>query len=191
MQGMGAAPKSGQPSAREAAFIARVSKALHARYPTAAEAQTAGYMRMTPVGKDGTSIFFNHRFSGMDALHPNFLWYDRRGKLMGLDYEYPVNSWRSPPGPDVYPVSPSRWTTVGEHVHFAYRTPAGTIRMRGTRVRPNLKGTIGAAQLRADGLLPSGATFLWAYYHPKCWDLGFWLVRNPSGAFADLNPLVH
>lgn len=28
------------------------------------------------------------------------------------------------------------------------------------------------------------------YVHPKPWDLGFWLVPNPNGAFADLNPKI-
>ena len=132
------------------------------------------------------------KYDGIDANHPNFLWYDRHGKLVGLDYEYPYYAWPKPPGAKFYPVDPGRWTTVHEHAHFAYRIGDGPVQFHGARAVPNLRGnkSITADDLRADGLLPKNATLVWAEYHPTCWDLGFWLVPNPNGAFADLNPLV-
>ena len=188
---MAASPQPAKPNAAEAAFIASATHALTTKYATASDATAAGYMRMTRLESDGTIIYATMRYDRIDADHPNFLWYDRHGKVVGLDYEYPVASWPKPPGPHVYPVAANRWTTVPAHVHFAYRVGNGPIQYHGARLRPNLTGPkITADELRADKLLPANATLLWAEYHPKCWDLGFWTVPNPNGAFADLDPLV-
>jgi hypothetical protein len=188
---MATAPNPPMPSAAEAQFIAGVSKSLAAEYPTVAAAEAHGFMQMTKLESDGTMIFATMKYAGMDADHPNFLWYDRHGKLVGLDYEYPVSSWPKPPGPSVYPVAASRWVTIHQHVHFAYRIGSGPTVLRGAKAQPNLmNGPITAAELTADGLLPKGAMLEWAEFHPTCWDLGFWTVPNPNGAFADLDPLV-
>ncbi|HVA38833.1 MAG TPA: hypothetical protein VNJ51_14595 [Candidatus Dormibacteraeota bacterium] len=174
----------------EAAFVARVAKALLAAYPTAVQAEKAGYVQTTGVDEDGTAIYFDHDFAHVSALHPNFLWYDRQGKLVGLDYEYPQANYPKTPT-SLYPVAASRWTVVHEHVHFAYRIGAGPVHLRGARAYPNLRTPhITAADLAADHLLPAGATMVWAYHHPTCWDLGFWLVPNPNGPFAEANPDV-
>jgi hypothetical protein len=179
------------PSAAEAKYIASVSQSLEASYPTVAAATSHGYMQMTKLETDGTMIFATMKYDGIDSTHPNFLWYDRNGKLVGLDYEYPVSAWPKPPGSTTYPVAASRWVTIHQHVHFAYRIGNGPVVRRGARAVPNLMGkTITAAELTADGLLPKGATLVWADFHPTCWDLGFWTVPNPNGAFADLDPLV-
>jgi hypothetical protein len=84
----------------------------------------------------------------------------------------------------------SRWTKIDAHMHLAYKLPDGTIKRRGAEALPNQTADPTAAQLRAAKLLPANATLQWAIYHPQTWDLGFWLVPNPNGAFADLNPLV-
>jgi hypothetical protein len=75
-------------------------------------------------------------------------------------------------------------------MHFAYKLPDGKIKRRGAMVLKGETTDPTAAQLTAAKLLPAKSTLLWAHYHPKTWDLGFWLVPNPNGAFADLNPLV-
>lgn len=180
-----------KPNDTEATFIAGIQQKMLEKYPTASSAVRGGYFAMTGIGDDNTAVYFNGRFVGVDANHPNFLWYDRHGKLVGLDYEYPVRSSPRPPGRKVFPVLQSRWTVVDAHAHFAYRVGHGPLQMHGARVRPNLVApAITASDLRADKLLPRGATLAWAYYHPKCWDLGFWLVPNPNGAFAERNPVV-
>ncbi len=175
----------------EAAFIADVTKALQAKYPTTAEATAAGYYQMTRLEDDGTAIWFNDKWGDKVSKYaPNFLWYDKNDKLVGLDYQYQVSSNPSPPGADVYPVMATRWTQIDAHMHFAYKLPDGTIKRRGAATLPNEATDPTAAQLKSAKLLPANATLLWAHYHPKTWDLGFWLVPNPNGAFADLNPLV-
>ena len=174
----------------EAAFVERVAKSLLARYPTAADAEKAGYIRSTGIEEDGTAVFFNRDFTHIDELHPNFLWYDRHDNLVGLDYEYPQSAYPKAPV-SLFPVGAGRWTVVHEHVHFGYRVGGGAIVPRGARAYPNLRSDpITAAALQADHLLPTGATLVWAYHHPACWDLGFWLIPNPNGAFAELNPDV-
>ena len=182
---------SDKPNAREAAFVSSATAMFMAQYPTAGMATGHGFYQMTPLEKDGTSIYFNDTYTNVDAQHPNFLWYDRHGKLVGLDYEVEVSLWPKPPGLSMYPVQAARWVIIRPHLHFAYKTASGKIVMRGARLPKNIKGNpVSASQLRAAGLLPRGTTLLWAHYHPKTWDLGFWLVPNPNGAFADLDPRV-
>ena len=178
------------PAPAEAAFIADVTKTLQAKYPTTAAATAAGYSQMTKLGNDGTAIWFNDRWdANVSKYEPNFLWYDKHGKLVGLDYQYTVSANARPPA-GAYPVKASRWTTIPAHVHFAYKLPNGTIKRRGAMLLKGETADPTAAQLKAAKLLPAHATLVWAHYHPKSWDLGFWLVLNPNGAFADLNPLV-
>lgn len=186
-----AAAAQSKPDDTEATFIAGVQQKMLEKYPTAAVAVRAGFFQMTGVDEDATAVYFDHSFRGVDPAHPNFLWFDRHGQLVGLDYEVPVELHPRPPGHSAFPVQPGRWTTVRAHVHFAYRVGGGPVQMRGARVHDNLTGaSISAAQLHADGLLPAGARLLWAYYHPTCWDLDFWLIPNPNGPFAQRNPLV-
>jgi hypothetical protein len=176
---------------QEAAFIADVTEALQAKYPTAAAAAAAGYFQMTRMEDDGTVIWFNDKWNDdVSEYAPNFLWYDKAGKLVGLDYQYAASAYPSPQGTAVYPVMTGRWTTIDAHIHFAYKLPDGTIKRRGAEMLPKETGDPTAAQLKAAKLLPANATLLWAHYHPKTWDLGFWLVPNVNGAFADENPAV-
>ncbi len=180
-----------QPDAAEAAFVRHVSARLGQKYPDTRSALAAGYYETTKLEPDGTTIWFNNKWSGLTKYSPNFLWYDKHGKLVGLDYQYEVNAWPNPPGKHIYPVRRSRWTTIDPHIHFAYKTSSGLIKRRGARMLPNVQGrTVTAQQLRAAKLLPPNTTLLWTYVHPKSWDLGFWVVPNTNGAFAELNPMV-
>ncbi len=179
-----------KPSAREAAFISSVTSDLQRRYPSVATATAAGYYRTTRLEPDGTIIYFDNSWQPTVA-RPNFLWYDKNGRLVGLDYQFLVRTYPKPPGTGSFPVAFSRWTTIDPHVHFGYKKPDGTIVRRGARMLPGMTDDrLTAAELRAAKLLPANATLLWTYVHPKSWDLGFWLVPNPNGAFADLNPNV-
>lgn len=188
---MAKATPAPKPNATEAAFIAGVTSALQQRYPTTSQARAAGYYQMTKMEKDGTVIWFNDDWGkGVSKDAPNFLWFDKGGRLVGLDYQYAVADYPQHPGADVYPVMAGRWSTIDAHMHFAYKLPDGTVVRRGAEALKGVTTDPTAAQLTAAKLLPPGATLLWAHYHPKSWDLGFWLVPNPNGAFADLNPLV-
>lgn len=181
------APK---PTAAEAAFVGSVARGLQAKYPTDQAALKAGYYRTTRLEPDGTIIYFNNAWNPT-KLQPNFLWYDKNGKLVGLDYQYLLSAYPNPPGQNVYPVAASRWTTIDPHIHYGYRLPDGTIKWKGYKMLPGMRGNrLTEAELRTAKLLPTNAKLLWTYVHPKSWDLGFWLVPNPNGAFADRNPNV-
>lgn len=174
----------------ERSFISAVKHHLIARYPTRAQAIRVGYIAITGIEKDGTAVYFNPRLTRVDRFHPNFLWYDKHGKLVGLDYEFPRSLYPKPPTA-LFGVSATRWTTVKGHVHFNYRIGEGPLRMGMSHPRPNLRDNpITASELRADRLLPARSRLVWAYNHPASWDLGFWLVPNPNGAFAAMNPNV-
>ena len=161
-----------------------------ARYPTNSQAERAGYVAITGTEMDGTVVYFNPSIERVDALHPNFLWYDKEGRLVGLDYEFPRSRYHEPPS-YLFPVAKQRWTTIHEHVHFNYRIGDGPVHMAIAKPLPNLRhNPVTAAELRADHLLPPHAALLFAYHHPFNWDLGFWLISNPNGAFAELNPNV-
>lgn len=173
-------------------FIDRVRPALTADYGTPARAKAAGFSQMTQLGWDGTAIYFNHTFDRVDPLHPNFLWYDRHGHLVGVDYELPIEQYpMNPPRHDLFPVRRMRWTIVEAHAHFAYALYSQTVFVE-TAAQPNFAlGPVTRETLRDAGLLPANAELLWFSFHPRCWDLSLWLAPNPFGASAAFNPFVY
>lgn len=179
-------------SAAEDAFVKNVAGRLQAEFPSVARARARGYTQLRKIDKDNTIVYTNFAFDHISIDHPNFLWFDRRGNLVGVDYEFPKERWRSPPGTSTFPVSPSRWTTVDEHVHLAYReTPSGPVKFKGGPATAEMRGaTLPADVLVRAHLLPPDAHLVWSSYHPACWDLGFWIVPNPLGPFEDHNPSV-
>jgi hypothetical protein len=92
----GAAPLPS--SAAENAFVKNVAGRLQAEFPNVARARARGYAQLRKIDKDNTIVYTNFSFDHISIDHPNFLWYDRRGNLVGVDYEYPKDHWRSPPG---------------------------------------------------------------------------------------------
>ena len=165
------------PSLTERTFIARVSRVLSAKYPTMQVAQRHGYMPITDrLDAEHTYNLTDMDFRDVALDHPNFLWYDRAGKLVGVDYEYPKDGYAKPPME--FPVDPSRWTSIDAHMHLAYELNGKTV-----------YAEVGSST-DVQKYLPSGATLRWKMDHPAAWDLALWLVPNPGGAFADENPLV-
>jgi len=173
-------------------FIGRVRPVLMAKYGTVEQAESAGFSQMTNLGWDGTAIYFDHTFDGVDPLHPNFLWYDRHDRLVGVDYELPISRYpMNPPGHDVFPVRLMRWTVVYAHVHLAYATGGNAV-LTQADAQPKLAlDAVNSATLIEAGLLPANAHLLWFSFHPRCWDLSLWLAPNPLGASANFNPYVY
>lgn len=173
-------------------FIDNVRPVLMAKYGTVEQAEAAGFSQMTHFGWDGTAIYFNHTFDGVDPLHPNFLWYDRYDRLVGLDYELPISQYpMNPPGRDLFPVRPLRWTVVYAHVHLAYLAD-GKMVLAQAEAQPKFAIDLVTSQtLRDAGLLPPNAQLQWFSFHPRCWDLSLWLTPNPFGASAAFNPYVY
>lgn len=176
----------------EKAFVTKTSATLNQEYPTTASAKSAGFtILFDTIGDDNTYDWTNMSFTGVTPDHPNFLWYDRHGKLAGADWELPAAGYPSPPNLAEFPVTAARWVKLPEHVHYAY-VVNGKMKYGVTKATPALrKGTITAGELRSNGAkLPEDATLAWAMYHPAVWDLAMWTVSNPSGPFADKNPNV-
>lgn len=173
-------------------FIDGVRPALMAKYGTVKRAQAAGFLQMTHLGWDGTAIYFNQTFAGIDPLHPNFLWYDRRDRLVGVDYELPISQYpMNPPGRDLFAVRRMRWSVVYAHVHLAYVADGKIVLTEGEAQARFAVDPVTSETLRDAGLLPSGAQLQWFSFHPRCWDLSLWLVPNPFGASANFNPYVY
>lgn len=176
----------------EKAFVAKTSAALDARYANEATAKSDGYSLLTGgIDPDNTYNLTNFDFTNVAPDHPNFLWYDRHGHIAGADWELPKSKYPTVPRLAVYPVQSARWVAIPEHVHFAY-TMDGKTYYGVTRATPALRQAhITAQQLRANkAKLPPKATLVWAMYHPAVWDLAMWIVPNPRGPFAELNPNV-
>jgi hypothetical protein len=173
-------------------FVDGVRPVLMAKYGTVEQAEAAGFIQMTHLGWDGTTIYFNNSFDGVDPLHPNFLWYDRHERLVGVDYELPISQYpMNPPGRDLFAVRRMRWTVVYAHVHLAYVLDGKTV-LEEAEAQPKLAfGLVTSAALRDSALLPANAQLLWFSFHPRCWDLSLWLVPNPFGASSNFNPYVY
>jgi len=187
----GAATLGGTPTAAEAPFVARATAYLTKRYPTPAAAEKAGYVRYTDEDDTGAISYENGAWTSADAEHPSQLWYDVKGRLLGADYSVPLSA--TPP--NLFGIDPSRWQTFHQHIHYGLHGPSGATTYGATGV-----GKITAAggnpehptatDLVKAGIATSPGEVAFVFDFPAIWDLGLWVLPNPSGAFADANPNV-
>lgn len=179
-------------SASEQSFINAATTDLQARFGTTAQAAAAGYFRYTNEDDTGAISWVNTKYWTSDAKHPSQLWYDVHGKLIGVDYSAPMSS--SPKAPNMWGVSPSRWFTFEEHVHYGVKTPTGIVfggvgpkgmaKVGGSLANPT------AADIVKLGKAKTTSDVAFVFQFPAIWDLEFWLVPNPLGVFAEHNPNV-
>ena len=179
-------------SASEQSFIAAATKDLQARFGTTAQAAAAGYFRYTNEDDTGAISWVNTNYWTSDATHPSQLWYDVHGKLIGVDYS--ILMANSPKAPSIWGISPSRWTTFDQHVHFGIKTASGIVfgavgpksmaKVGGSAANPT------AADIVKLGKAKAVSDVAFVFQFPAIWDLEFWLVPNPLGAFAEHNPNV-
>lgn len=184
--------KAAAMTAAEKTFVSDTSQRLQSEYPNTAAAKSKGFVLLyDSIDPDNTYNWTNMNFNDVTPDRPNFLWYDRRGQLAGVDYEVPKSHYPTKPQLAAFPVLASRWTPIAEHVHYAYSVNGAT-KYGATHASPDMRtGKIALEMLRAHGAkIPSNAKLVWAMYHPAVWDLAMWVVPNPHGAFADLNPNV-
>jgi hypothetical protein len=179
----------------EQSFYAQASATLQKLYPTPAAAAKAGYFRYNNEDRSGAISYENPKFfETPDVEHPQQLWYDVNGRLLGGDFSQLVAS--HPDGPTLFGLSAARFHKIPLHVHYAVKRPDGSIDY-GLYVR--------AADFTAAGLdalhptpadlvklgkvtSPDQVVFVFALLNN--WDAQMWLIPNPSGQFADLNPDV-
>lgn len=196
---------SPMPTAAEQPFIAKIQHDIPLRYPTIASAEKAGYFQYTGEDNTGAISYVNLKvWNSIDPEVPNQLWYDAHGRLLGVDYT--ILQAQSPDPPTSlfgYAIDPSRWVHRGAHMHWGFVAADGSLKMGAMPVQKftDAGGTpsenvpdipANKAALVKAGLpgLTSPDQVKFIFLHPAMWDLYPWVLPNPNGAWADMNPNV-
>ncbi|HEV8020156.1 MAG TPA: hypothetical protein VGP41_02760 [Candidatus Lustribacter sp.] len=184
----------GPPTVSESKFVNAIQADLGKRFPTAADAERAGYVRYTNEDDTGAISYANQHWQSADIKHPSQLWYDKHGKLLGADFsELKTSDAR----PRKWGIDPGRWTEFDAHVHYVVVDPATKKHTYdqyvmldkwkaagGDPVHPSATTLVAMKRVPAAGDVPT------IFLFPTIWDLIVWVKPNPSGAFADKNPNV-
>jgi hypothetical protein len=195
---LGAAPApkatlSPQPQGSEVAFVQSIQKDLMARFPTAADAEKAGYFRFGNEDSSGAISYASLQWQSADPQHPSQLWYDVHGNLLGADFSVLQSS--SPEPPSMWGVRPGRWVSFREHVHWILVGPNGSDVYGATSVKKFVAAGGSVENPQAITVVKLGkaknvAEVKRVFIFPSLWDLIVWVKPNPNGAFAEKNPLV-
>ncbi|MBC5824725.1 MAG: hypothetical protein GIW99_02555 [Candidatus Eremiobacteraeota bacterium] len=181
-------------SPSEKAFVGSIQSDFNGRFPQAADAQNAGYVRYTNADETGAISYANMRWTSKDIRHPSQLWYDKRGNLLGADFSVPNTTGVRP---HLFGVNPGRWYEFDDHVHYVVKDAAtGKMKFDGYVMAPRFRKAGGdpknpsADILVKMGRVKSTSQVATIFDFPAVWDLIVWVKPNPSGAFAEKNPLV-
>jgi hypothetical protein len=181
-------------SPAEKAFVSGIQADLNARFPTAADAEKAGYVRYTSEDETGAISYANMKWTSDDAKNPSQLWYDANGKLLGADFSQP----KGPSRPTLWGINPGRWYEFDTHMHYVTKDAATGAYTYDSWVPTAAFIAAGgsAANPTADTLVKMGkvkaaSDVTTVFLFPSVWDLIVWVKPNPNGAFAEKNPLVH
>jgi hypothetical protein len=182
-------------SASEQTFASTMAADLMARFPTAADAEKAGYVRYTSEDDTGAISYANMQWQSGDIRHPSQLWYDKNGRLLGADFSVLVST--SPQRPRLWGVDPGRWSEFNGHVHWVSKDAAtGALVYDGWMWDKKFAAAGGdpqhpdASMLVAMKKVPTAGDVVTVFHFPAIWDLIVWVKPNPSGAFAWKNPSV-
>lgn len=190
-----AAPTQTPLSAAEATFYHHASAALNKLYPKPAAAIKAGWFRYSNEDDSGAISYVNpHDFETPDVAHPQQLWYDVRGRLLGADFSQLAAA--HPNGPHLFGIAPARFSTVPLHIHYGVKKADGTIEY-GWYVNPAAFTAAGLNPLKPTatdlvklGKVKSVTSVAFVFANLKNFDATMWLIPNPAGQFADKNPNV-
>jgi hypothetical protein len=166
-----------------------------ARFPTAADAEKAGYIRYTAEDDTGAISYANLHWQSADIRHPSQLWYDKNSLLLGADYSVLLSTSAS--RPRLWGVNPGRWVEFDGHQHWVTKDPA-TAKITYDQWEPDKDFSAAggdpehpsAAMLVAMKKVPAADQVVTIFHFPSLWDLIVWVKPNPNGAFAWKNPLV-
>ena len=184
---------SGPLSSTENAFVSSIQHDLMQRFPTAADAEKAGYFRYTNEDDTGAISYANLQWQSADPKHPSQLWYDKNGKLLGADYSMLVTGTARP---TIFGVNPGRLYQFDDHVHYVLLESSGKQTFDHYIMADKYRSAGGdPAHPTARDLVKMGkATSVKEVAHvfdmPSIWDMIVWVRPNPSGPFADKNPDV-
>ncbi len=181
-------------SPSEKAFVQSIQADLGKRFPTAADAEKAGYIRYTGVDDTGAISYANLHWDSKDIQHPSQLWYDVNGNLLGADFSVPNTTNTRP---QLFGVNPGRWYEFDDHIHYVLKNPTtgkmtydhyvlipAFVKAGGDPKHPS------AQTLVAMGKVKNASDVATIFDFPAVWDLIVWVKPNPYGAFAEKNPLV-
>lgn len=188
------APQTAPLNAAEQRFYDSASATLRGLYPNPAAAEKAGYFRFSNEDNTGAISYINTKyFNTPDAAHPQQLWFDVNGRLLGADFSQTV---AASPRPELFDLQPSRFHRIPLHVHFGLKEPDGSIRY-GLYVMASAYTASGGDPLHptAAGLVHMGkaastAQVAFVFALLANWDAQMWVIPNPAGQFADANPDV-
>jgi hypothetical protein len=185
----------GPTTAAENAFVASIQADLMKRFPTAADAENAGYVRYTEEDDTGAISYADRQWQSTDSRHPSQLWYDKNGQLLGADFSVPFTPGSS--RPNLWGINPGRWVEFDGHIHWVTKDPATGkltydqwvwdrkfVAAGGTIASPNAQTLVVLKRV------PDAASVVTIFHFPAIWDLIVWVKPNPNGAFADKNPTV-
>ncbi|GAC1582461.1 MAG: hypothetical protein NVS3B28_00110 [Candidatus Velthaea sp.] len=183
-----------KPSAAESAIVSALSADLQKRFPTAKDAEKAGYVRYTNEDDTGAISYANSHLISRDIKDPSQLWFDAGRQLLGADYALPQDGNTTPPA--MFGFDASRAHKVGAHVHYVLKNADGTY-VYGRAVGAQKYAAAGLDPAKADaaglvklGAAPSADAVAAVISFPSLWDVTVWAIPNPNGAFADANPNV-
>lgn len=177
----------------EAAFVTSIQADLMQRFPTAADAEKAGYVRYTNADETGAISYANFQWVSPDSRHPSQLWYDKNGNLLGADFSVLKTS---DVRPSIFGTNPGRLYEFDDHVHYVLKNADGTMTYDKWVMAPKYVAAGGdpahptAAKLVEMGRAKNVAQIVTVFDMPSIWDLIVWVKPNPNGAFAEKNPLV-
>lgn len=177
----------------EQQFVASIQTDLMKRFPTAADAEKAGYVRYTNEDETGAISYANMHWQSADARHPSQLWYDKNGQLLGADFSVQTDSNVRPV---LFGVNPGRWVEFDDHVHWVARDAEGALTYDNYMMAGKFRAAGGdpahptAADLVRAHKVASADDVVTVFDMPRIWDLIVWVKPNPNGAFAEKNPLV-
>jgi hypothetical protein len=184
------AKPSAHADAAERKFVAQASRYAHAHYATTAAAARAGFVRFTNEDKSGAISWANQQWTSVDADHPSQVWYDASGRLIGVDYSVLQGDTTQPPS--LWGINPQRWSVIHAHIHYGVRTADGIkYGGMGTKKFSDAGGSMASPtkQTLVDmGIAKSPNEVAFIFLFPSIWDVNFWVIPNPDGEFADLNP---
>ena len=185
---------SGPENASEIAFVHSIQADLMKRFPTAADAEKAGYVRYTDVDNTGAISYANLHWVSADSKHPSQLWYDTSGNLLGADFSVLATSTTRP---QLWGINPGRWAEFDGHIHWVTKDPSSG-KLTYDLWLPNDKFVAAGGDVKdpsADTLVKLGkvkaaSDVQTIFEFPGIWDLIVWVKPNPNGAFAEKNPNV-
>jgi hypothetical protein len=190
--GLAADTPAPKPQGAEVAFVSGIQNDLNARFATTSQAQAAGYFRYTNEDKTGSISYANLQWTSSDPQHPSQLWYSADGKLLGADFSQPYVAGTKP---NLWGVNSDRWGRFGKHIHWVINadgkeTYGATSAAKWTAAGGDADNPQ-AATVVALGKAKNAAQVTHVFVFPAIWDLEVWVLPNPNGAFAEMNPNVH